>query len=90
MIVRFTGGPLAGIELETADAPWFGNRFTVGDTAGLYVPAHRDPATGTVLAEMRAVTSRSRKQSGCAGGVKCCVVSEYGAEAAEHVRDEAK
>ncbi|WP_330242627.1 hypothetical protein [Streptomyces sp. NBC_00525] len=52
MTVRFIGGPLAGRELETTDAPWSGDWFTVGDTAGLYKPTHRDPATGVVLAEV--------------------------------------
>ncbi|MFB8415299.1 hypothetical protein ACFC63_07260 [Streptomyces albidoflavus] len=58
MIVRFAGGPLAGIELETTDAAWFGDWFPVGDTAGLYVPVHRDPVTGVVLAEVRVTIPR--------------------------------
>ena len=58
MVVRFAGGPLAGAELETTDAPWFGGWFTVGDTAGLYVPVHRDQATGVVLAEVRVTVPR--------------------------------
>ncbi|MGV9503851.1 hypothetical protein ACWDQ0_36895 [Streptomyces sp. NPDC003642] len=31
MIVRFAGGPLARIELETTDASWVGGWLTVGD-----------------------------------------------------------
>lgn len=58
MIVRFVGGPLAGIELETTDAPWFGGWFTVGATEGLYVLVHRDQATGVVLAEVRVTVPR--------------------------------
>ncbi|MEU3963303.1 hypothetical protein AB0F42_26435 [Streptomyces buecherae] len=59
MIVRFAGGPLAGIKLETTDAPWFGDWLTVGDADwALYVPVHRDPATGVVLAEVRVAVPR--------------------------------
>ncbi|MEU2448293.1 hypothetical protein ABZ588_32920 [Streptomyces althioticus] len=59
MIVRFAGGPLAGRELETTDAPWVGGWLTVGDADwGLYIPVHRDPATGVVLAEARVTTPR--------------------------------
>lgn len=53
MTVHFMGGPLGGLVLGTTDAPWFGDWFTVGDTASLYVPFHRDPVTGVVLAEVR-------------------------------------
>ncbi|WP_327321111.1 hypothetical protein OG735_00265 [Streptomyces sp. NBC_01210] len=61
MIVRLLGGPLAGIELETADIPWAGGWLTAGDADwGLYVPVHRDPVTGIVLAEFPAATQRSR------------------------------
>ncbi|MGX1887271.1 hypothetical protein [Streptomyces sp. NPDC055287] len=60
MIVRLLGGPLAGIELETADA-WVGQWLTAGDADwGLYVPVHRDPATGIVLAEARGTIPRRR------------------------------
>ncbi|MGW9618979.1 hypothetical protein ACWGUP_28495 [Streptomyces diastaticus] len=52
-IVRFAGGPLAGIKMKTTAARWPGGWFTVGDTAGLYGPTHRDPVTGDVLAEVR-------------------------------------
>ncbi|MFE6727745.1 hypothetical protein ACFVDN_07595 [Streptomyces californicus] len=54
MIVHFVGGPLAGRVLATTDAPWFGSWFTIeGRTEWtLYVPVHRDPATGTVMAEV--------------------------------------
>ncbi|GAA2264991.1 hypothetical protein GCM10010232_66490 [Streptomyces amakusaensis] len=58
MTVRFVGGPLAGRVLETTDAPWFGGWFTVGDTAGLYVPVHHDAVTGVVLAEVRVTVPR--------------------------------
>ncbi|MER6059509.1 hypothetical protein [Streptomyces albidoflavus] len=47
------GGPLAGIELPTTEAPWHGGWFTVGDTAGLYRPVHRDPVTGVVFVEVQ-------------------------------------
>lgn len=57
-VVRFAGGPLAGIELKTTDDPWYGGWFTVGDTAGLYRPVHRDPATGIVLAEVQVTIPR--------------------------------
>ncbi|MGW7261176.1 hypothetical protein [Streptomyces sp. NPDC054834] len=58
MIVRLAGGPLAGIVLETTDA-WVGQWLTVGDADwGLYVPTHRDPAGGIVLAEIRATAPR--------------------------------
>lgn len=61
MIVRFAGGPLAGRELETADAPWAGGWLTAGDADwGLYVPVHRDPVTGVVLAEVRVTIPRRR------------------------------
>ncbi|MEU6662093.1 hypothetical protein [Streptomyces sp. NPDC046821] len=54
MIVRLVGGPLAGRVLETTDAPWSGDWLTAGDADwGLYVPVHRDPAAGTVLAEVQ-------------------------------------
>ncbi|MFJ9351024.1 hypothetical protein [Streptomyces sp. NPDC101237] len=52
------GGPFAGMELETTDASWPGGWFAVGDTAGLYVPVHRDTATGVVLAEVRVTIPR--------------------------------
>ncbi|MDQ0784515.1 hypothetical protein [Streptomyces sp. B3I8] len=53
-MVRLVGGPLAGRELEAPDAPWSGDWLTAGAADwGLYVPVHRDPATGTVLAEVR-------------------------------------
>ncbi|MFB8415291.1 hypothetical protein ACFC63_07215 [Streptomyces albidoflavus] len=57
-VARFAGGPLAGIELETTDAPWFGGWFMVGGTEGLHVPVHRDPVTGVVLAEARVTIPR--------------------------------
>ncbi|MFG2632251.1 hypothetical protein [Streptomyces sp. NPDC048473] len=61
MIVRLLGGPLAGRELETAPGPWAGDWLTAGDADwGLYVLAHRDPATGIVLAEIRATAPRSQ------------------------------
>ncbi|EST20343.1 hypothetical protein N566_28235 [Streptomycetaceae bacterium MP113-05] len=59
MIVRFAGGPLAGRELETTDAPWAGGWLTTGDADwGLYVPVHRDLVTGVVLAEVRVTVPR--------------------------------
>ncbi|GAA2331559.1 hypothetical protein [Streptomyces cuspidosporus] len=59
MIARFAGGPLAGREPETTDAPWAGGWLTAGDADwGLYVPVHRDPVTGVVLAEIRVTTPR--------------------------------
>ncbi|MYX48544.1 hypothetical protein [Streptomyces sp. SID8385] len=57
-VVRFAGGPLAGIELKTTAARWSGGWFTVGDTAGLYVPVHRGPVTDVVLAEVRVTIPR--------------------------------
>ncbi|MEF9908623.1 hypothetical protein ACQSMD_33415 [Streptomyces flavovirens] len=55
MIVRFVGGPLAGHVLTTSPVPWFGDWFAVGSGGwALYRPVHRDPATGVVLAEVRA------------------------------------
>lgn len=58
MIVRLLGGPLAGGVLT--DAPWAGGWLTAGDADwGLYVPVHRDPATGVVLVEARITNSRS-------------------------------
>ncbi|MFF7341986.1 hypothetical protein ACFZAT_32380 [Streptomyces sp. NPDC008163] len=51
--------PFTGRVLETTDAPWFGDWFTVGDIASLYRPAHRDPVTGVVLAEIRVTIPRS-------------------------------
>lgn len=61
MIVRFAGGPLAGRELETTDAPWFGGWLTTGDADwALYAPVHRDPVTGVVLAEVRVTVPRHR------------------------------
>lgn len=54
MKVRLLGGPLADRVPTIADAPWAGRWLTAGDADwGLYVPGHRDPATGTVLAEVR-------------------------------------
>ncbi|MFF7954084.1 hypothetical protein [Streptomyces griseorubiginosus] len=61
MIVRLVGGPLAGRELETSDAPWAGDWLTAGDADwGLYVPVHRDAVTGVVLAEVRVTIPRRR------------------------------
>ena len=55
MIVRFVGGPFAGRELETTDAPWAGGWLTVGDADwGLYIPVHRAPVTGVVATKIRA------------------------------------
>ncbi|CAL9675719.1 MULTISPECIES: hypothetical protein [Streptomyces] len=52
MIVRLLGGLFAGIEMETIDAPVGRRLLTVGDTDwSLYIPVHRDPVTGIVLAE---------------------------------------
>ncbi|MFJ9149149.1 hypothetical protein ACIRP7_13975 [Streptomyces sp. NPDC102270] len=53
MIVRFAGGPLAGRVLSTS-APWPGG-WLKGDGAdwALYLPTHRDPANGIVLAEVQ-------------------------------------
>lgn len=63
VIVRFAGGPLAGCVLETTDAPWAGGWLTAGDADwGLYVPVHRDPVTGTTLAEARITHLRPRRQ----------------------------
>ncbi|WP_030705873.1 MULTISPECIES: hypothetical protein [unclassified Streptomyces] len=54
MIVHFVGGPLAGRGLATTDDPWFGGWFTIKGAAGkaLYVPVHRAPVTGAVMAEV--------------------------------------
>lgn len=61
MIVRFVGGPLAGRELENRDAAWVGGWLTVGDADwGLYVPVHRDPVTGIVVAEVSVTIPRRR------------------------------
>ncbi|MFC9749592.1 hypothetical protein [Streptomyces niveus] len=46
MDIGLVGGPLAGLVLVTTDVPWVGGWLTAGDV-GLYVPIHRDPATGT-------------------------------------------
>lgn len=52
VIVRLLGGLFAGIEMETIDAPVGRRLLTVGDTDwSLYIPVHRDPVTGIVLAE---------------------------------------
>ncbi|MFE9783652.1 hypothetical protein ACFYPA_36605 [Streptomyces sp. NPDC005775] len=59
MIVRFAGGPLAGRVLSTSSAPWFGGWFPVADADwALYLPTHRAPATGVVLAEFRETGQR--------------------------------
>ncbi|MFE9454548.1 hypothetical protein [Streptomyces sp. NPDC006739] len=59
MIVRLLGCSLAGRVLETADTPCAGGWLTAGDADwGLYVPVHRDPATGIVLAEIWATVPR--------------------------------
>ncbi|MET7685767.1 hypothetical protein [Streptomyces sp. NPDC005423] len=61
MIVQLLGGPLAGRVLATTDVPWGGGWLTAGDGDwGLYVPVHRDPVTGIVLAEIRATAPRRR------------------------------
>lgn len=61
MIVRFAGGPLAGRGLQTTDVLRAGGWLTVGAAGwGLYVPTHRDPVTGVVLAEVRATIPRQR------------------------------
>ncbi|MEU3400635.1 hypothetical protein [Streptomyces filamentosus] len=61
MIVRFVGGPLAGRELQTTDAPWKGGWLTAGEADwALYVPGHRDSATGIVLAEVQVTIPRRR------------------------------
>jgi hypothetical protein len=61
VIVRLRGGPLAGRVLETTDALWAGGWLTAGDADwGLYVPVHRDAATGVVLAEARVTLPRRR------------------------------
>ncbi|WFB88298.1 MULTISPECIES: hypothetical protein [Streptomyces] len=49
----------AGRVLTTTDAPWAGGWLTAGDADwGLYVPAHRGLATGTVLAGARITIPR--------------------------------
>jgi hypothetical protein len=59
--VRVLGGPLDGRVLETTDAPWTGGWLAAGDAGwGLYVPVHRYPAAGTVLAEVRVTVPRRR------------------------------
>ncbi|KPI20059.1 hypothetical protein OV450_7769 [Actinobacteria bacterium OV450] len=61
MIIRLLDGPLAGRVLETTDAPWHGDWLTAGDAEwGLYVPVHRDPVTGIVLAEAQVTIPRRR------------------------------
>ncbi|CCK32886.1 hypothetical protein BN159_p5 (plasmid) [Streptomyces davaonensis JCM 4913] len=58
-IVRLVGGPLGGRELSTTTSSWAGHGLTAGGADwGLYVPVHRDPVTGVVLAEIRAVAPR--------------------------------
>ncbi|MFI7329676.1 hypothetical protein ACIBQ3_34185 [Streptomyces rubiginosohelvolus] len=56
MIVQFIGGPLAGLKLATTEDRWAGGWFSTEGAAEwtLYVPVHRDPVTGIVLAEARA------------------------------------
>ncbi|MCC3654748.1 hypothetical protein LIX60_25440 [Streptomyces sp. S07_1.15] len=55
------GGPLAGRELVTTPGPWFGDWMTIGNQDwALYVPTHRDPVTGVVLAEVLARAPRHR------------------------------
>ncbi|MFF7191135.1 hypothetical protein ACFZAR_39420 [Streptomyces sp. NPDC008222] len=67
MIVRLLGGPLAGRVLATTDAPWAGGWLTAGDADwGLYVPVHRVPVTGIVLAEQ----SGCRRRCGVLRGVR--------------------
>ncbi|WP_217422908.1 hypothetical protein [Streptomyces sp. 8P21H-1] len=47
--------------LTTTDAPWAGGWPTAGVSDwGLYIPVHRDLATGTVLAEVRVTLPRRR------------------------------
>ncbi|MFL9683691.1 MULTISPECIES: hypothetical protein [Streptomyces] len=47
--------------LETTDAPWKGDWLTAGEADwALYVPGHRDPATGIVLAEVQVTIPRRR------------------------------
>ncbi|WP_327321122.1 hypothetical protein OG735_00325 [Streptomyces sp. NBC_01210] len=61
MIVRLVGGPLGGRELSTTPGLWDGDWFTTDDSDwGLYLPVHHDPATGAVLAEIRATAPRRR------------------------------
>ncbi|WFB11384.1 hypothetical protein LRS74_33425 [Streptomyces sp. LX-29] len=61
MIVRLVGGPLGGRELSTTPGAWAGGWLTAGDADwGLYVPVHRVPVTGVVLAEIRATAPRRR------------------------------
>ncbi|MER5669255.1 hypothetical protein [Streptomyces mirabilis] len=61
MIVRLVGGPLGGRELSTTPGPWDGDWLTAGDADRvLYLPEHHDPATGVVLAEIRATAPRRR------------------------------
>ncbi|WP_186831895.1 hypothetical protein [Streptomyces sp. ISID311] len=53
------GGPLGGRELSTDPGPWAGDWLTARDADGrLYVPVHREPATGVVLAEARPTVPR--------------------------------
>ncbi|MEU5541224.1 hypothetical protein AB0G85_02310 [Streptomyces sioyaensis] len=53
------GGPLGGRELSTDPGPWAGDWLTAGDADGrLYVPVHREPVTGVVLAEARPAVPR--------------------------------
>ncbi|MGK3094601.1 hypothetical protein ACG93S_32795 [Streptomyces sp. WAC01490] len=62
MIVCFVGGPLAGRVRETTEDPWFGDWFAPEGAADwtFYAPVHRDPVTGTVLAEVRVTIPRYR------------------------------
>ncbi|MGK4909474.1 hypothetical protein [Streptomyces albus] len=61
MIVRFLGGPLGGRVLTTTGAPWAGGWLSAGGAGwGLYIPVHRDPTTGVVLAEARVTIPRRR------------------------------
>ncbi|MCT6782232.1 hypothetical protein LXH09_37045 [Streptomyces sp. CS7] len=62
MIVHFVGGPLAGLKLATTEDPWAGSWFSTEGAAEwtLYVPVHRDPVTGEVMAEERTTAPRSR------------------------------
>ncbi|MFI2188729.1 hypothetical protein [Streptomyces sioyaensis] len=50
---------LGGRELSTDPGPWVGDCPTAGDADwGLYVPVHRGPVTGVVLAEVRPTVPR--------------------------------
>ncbi|MFC8389892.1 hypothetical protein [Streptomyces sp. NPDC057238] len=60
MIVRFTGGPLAGLELPAPPDHWAGGWFRVGDGDWTLYRRVTDDGRGVVLAEAQEVTAPAR------------------------------